>query len=284
MNDPKNSARPPSAHAFARLSSSNRGSASSVAAGSLFCDQGTLFSSKLAHASCRERCLGDSTANQEERGNPPESKANSACNLLSSDVALQKSPPANDNAPERWAPIPEHAGYEVSDRGRVRHGDRILKPFVGRDGYLRISLRRDGDRKKRSHHVHLWVAEAFLGACPDGHEVDHVNGDKADPSATNLEYVTHSENMLRALARGQWKHVHGERHGMAKLDDAKARLVVTLAHSDETNAAIGRRLGVANQTVSQILRGEIWGHATGLPRLPRRRRLATAPATKGRAA
>ena len=32
-------------------------------------------------------------------------------------------------------------------------------------------------------------------------EVDHINGDKTNYHADNLEWVTHSENMLRAKRR-----------------------------------------------------------------------------------
>lgn len=186
--------------------------------------------------------------------------------------------PANDNAPERWVPIPRHTGYEVSDQGRVRHGSRLLASDVGRDGYLRISLRRDGEHQKMCLRVHLLVAAAFLGPCPEDREVDHVNGNKADPRLGNLEHVTHSENMLRALARGQWVPVRGERHGMAKLNAEGARAAVRLLGEGFTTAEVGARIGVAKQTVSQIRRGEIWGHVTGLPRLPRKPRRIPAPA------
>ena len=43
---------------------------------------------------------------------------------------------------ESWKPIAGVPGYEVSDLGRVRHGDRILRTRVDPyDGYRKISLR-----------------------------------------------------------------------------------------------------------------------------------------------
>ena len=96
---------------------------------------------------------------------------------------------------ERWRPIPGHPGHEVSDLGRVRHGRHILAASPGWDGYPRVAIRQG--RIKTSVAVHLLVARAWLGPCPRGHEVDHVRGDKADARASELEYVTHAENMRR---------------------------------------------------------------------------------------
>jgi len=33
------------------------------------------------------------------------------------------------------------------------------------------------------------VARSFLGPCPQGHRVEHVNGDLSDDRAANLRYV-----------------------------------------------------------------------------------------------
>ena len=43
--------------------------------------------------------------------------------------------------------------------------------------------------------VHSLVAEAFLGPRPEGYDIDHINGDKTRNEASNLRYVTHTENM-----------------------------------------------------------------------------------------
>lgn len=49
--------------------------------------------------------------------------------------------------------------------------------------------------------IHRIVAETFLGAIPKGYDVDHIDGDKSNNNITNLEVVTHKENMRRYYAR-----------------------------------------------------------------------------------
>ena len=48
-------------------------------------------------------------------------------------------------------------------------------------------------------HCHSLVAHAWIGARPEGMECDHLNGNKLDWSADNLEWVTPPENRRRAI-------------------------------------------------------------------------------------
>lgn len=49
--------------------------------------------------------------------------------------------------------------------------------------------------------IHRIVAETFLGSIPEGYDVDHIDGDKSNNSVTNLEIITHQENMRRYYER-----------------------------------------------------------------------------------
>lgn len=60
----------------------------------------------------------------------------------------------------------------------------------------------DGVRKRKKKYVHVLVAEAFIGECPAGYEVDHIDGDESNNDVSNLEYVSRSENNRRAYAKG----------------------------------------------------------------------------------
>lgn len=87
--------------------------------------------------------------------------------------------------------------YSVSDSGRVRNdrNGRILAGFFVRD-YHRVLLSNKGHLKKFM--VHRLVAEAFIPK-PDGNmEVNHIDGNGRNNHVSNLEWVSHSENVLHA--------------------------------------------------------------------------------------
>lgn len=109
---------------------------------------------------------------------------------------------------EEWRVAVGVRGYEVSSAGRVRSVDRSVFGADGRTrrfrgqviqgsydkrlGYYRVVLYVGGKAIGRT--VHSLVAEAFIGPCPEGHEVRHKNGQHGDCRAINLEYGTRSEN------------------------------------------------------------------------------------------
>lgn len=111
---------------------------------------------------------------------------------------------------EEWKDVPGYEGfYQVSNLGSVRSLDRQYKGrwgmmhkkgavmSLGRDssGYRFAHLSRSGKSKTPS--VHVLVAAAFLGARPDGLVVDHIDGDKENNSAKNLQYISYRENAIK---------------------------------------------------------------------------------------
>lgn len=128
--------------------------------------------------------------------------------------------PTDTIAEEIWKDIPNFTGYQVSDQGRVRSfwkasfekgwhisetSRRILKPRkqTRLPHYLHVGIRQDGRFVNRV--VHLLVMEAFIGPVPDGQEGMHVDSNAWNNNLTNLQYGTHSENMItRSKARAGW--------------------------------------------------------------------------------
>lgn len=107
-----------------------------------------------------------------------------------------------------WRLVPSHPGYEASSEGQIRRlaTGCVLTSTVDRAarGYLKVKVLLTRG-KGRAVDTHRLVAEAFLGSCPAGHQVDHIDGDRTNPKASNLEYVTPAENLRRArVRRGLW--------------------------------------------------------------------------------
>lgn len=106
---------------------------------------------------------------------------------------------------EEWRDVVGYEGrYQVSSMGRVKslerkdclgriQKERILKPGVNCGGYLKVGLRAGG--KTRMFLVHRLVCQAFHENPDNKPQVNHLNEDKTDNRACNLEWCTRRENM-----------------------------------------------------------------------------------------
>jgi hypothetical protein len=107
--------------------------------------------------------------------------------------------------------------YQVSNHGRVRSKDRqtrngtasfvkkgkILKPQPNSNGYLRVIF--TIDRNKKFFFVHRLVAMAFVLNPENKPHVNHIDSNHLNNKASNLEWVTHAENMHHAISRGRFE-------------------------------------------------------------------------------
>lgn len=108
--------------------------------------------------------------------------------------------------------------YQVSNMGRIRRtecptGIRacFINSIIQSGRYPTVRMKLSG--KKYHKMVHKMVAEAFLGECPQGMQVNHKNGIKTDSSASNLEYCTPAQNMAHAYRMGLLKMPNHEHKG-----------------------------------------------------------------------
>lgn len=121
---------------------------------------------------------------------------------------------------EIWKDIPGYEGYyQASNLGNIRSVERVVfcrpgvqrkvpskvlaKNKAGNGGYYRVMISIKG--KVKYVLVHILVALSFVDNPENKEQVNHINGNKLDNRAENLEWVTQSENMLHAYNLGLQK-------------------------------------------------------------------------------
>lgn len=89
---------------------------------------------------------------------------------------------------------------EVNENGEVRNATtkklRKPTPIHKPNGYLVISIQKD--KRSRLLYVHRMVAELFIKNPNNYKCINHIDGDKSNPKASNLEWCTFSENTKKA--------------------------------------------------------------------------------------
>lgn len=105
---------------------------------------------------------------------------------------------------ETFKSIDGISGCLISDKGRIF--STIRNKFLGhkcnKSGYVRVSIVRDGKRSLVG--AHRLIAEAFIDNPENKRCVNHIDGNKSNNNASNLEWVTHKENTAHAIKNGLW--------------------------------------------------------------------------------
>jgi hypothetical protein len=137
---------------------------------------------------------------------------------------------------EQWKGIEGYPDYEVSSHGRIR------KVSTGR----LVACYKDEDRRRCTlgstnyFYVSNLVAAGFLGPRPEGCEVHHIDKDKTNDWAYNLEYV-----VIR---------VHRMKH-RKKLTLDEVRQIKIACDTGEDRAQIAERFKVSRSYVGNIACG-----------------------------
>lgn len=101
---------------------------------------------------------------------------------------------------EKWKQIP-NLPYEISSLGKIRNlQSKVLKTYIQNSGYEQIKINYQGLHIHKS--IHRLVAEAFIPNPLNKEYVNHIDGNKLNNTADNLEWCTNSENILHARKTG----------------------------------------------------------------------------------
>lgn len=123
-----------------------------------------------------------------------------------------------------WKQI-ENFDYEINCDGVVRRisNNKIKKVHRRKSGYVSVQLCL-GETKK-TFYLHRLLAIYFIPNIDNKSFVNHINGVKDDNRLCNLEWVSHSENMIHGFKNGLCK-VHNKLKDLQKeMSESKKKKV-----------------------------------------------------------
>lgn len=159
-------------------------------------------------------------------------------------------------ADSTWKPVVGYEqSYEVSDQGLVRRvSGELVGQWANDQGYMLVRL--SGPR--RTVRVHRLVAEAFVSNPSGAQGVNHIDCNRANNAAANLEWCSQGENIRHSRRLGRypdyWK---GKRSPNATLSpDVVDAIRSAYATGAESWDSIAKRFGTNKRTVGKIVRME----------------------------
>lgn len=147
--------------------------------------------------------------------------------------------------------------YKIYNDGTIYGRRKKLTPRIDEDGYLTVTL---GDMKHRRRvRVHRPVAEHFIPNPNNLPEVNHIDYDRTNPSADNLEQVSHQDNISYSVQAGHYDNRHdGEKNGRAKTTWNEVLEMREAYANGEPIAQIAKRYGKPWSTVGNIVYYKTW--------------------------
>lgn len=159
----------------------------------------------------------------------------------------------------KWIDIEGFEGkYQINRNGVVRalwrsnqygrsYRKHILRQVVGRDGYCRVYLTKNG--KTRCYLVHRLVAQAFIPNPNNFPQINHKSEVKTENTAENLEWCDGKYNMRYGTRLERWrKQVSKPIKQMTK--DGK-----TVAIWDSA-ADVNKKIGYDASSIRAVVRGK----------------------------
>jgi predicted XRE-type DNA-binding protein len=151
-------------------------------------------------------------------------------------------------------------GPWIDHERRLQAEPHLMKASVCTSGYPAFTIRLTATAKETQKTVHSAVAEAFLGAKPEGPgriEVRHLDNNKQNNRAENLEWGTAKQNAEDRVRAGAT--AAGERNNHAKLTRTDVEYIrAMVAGKVMTGVEAAKCFGVTKSAISSVVNRKTW--------------------------
>jgi len=143
--------------------------------------------------------------------------------------------------------------YSVTKSGKIINNNtgRVLKLHNNGNGYSKVTLTVMGVQIQKN--VHRLVAMHYVDNPENKKQVNHKNGIKSDNRASNLEWVTNSENQIHAHKTGLKSN--GINLWNAKFNNNDIKKIFELDKTTKRKD-IALEMKCCKSTISDILNGK----------------------------
>lgn len=170
---------------------------------------------------------------------------------------------------EIWKDIKGYEGiYQASNTGFIRSVDRLISRRGGYSPYWKrgcvlvsaptptckyhtVKLSKEGNT--RHFLVHVLIARTFYNNYDKELEVNHKDGNIFNNAISNLELITHVENIHHSIQNG-FTTQKGECSVLSKLTNQDAKEIRKLWMTGVQQVQLARKYNVSKQTINNIVR------------------------------
>lgn len=140
--------------------------------------------------------------------------------------------------------------YDIRENGEIvnKHNGHVVKPQVNGKRYLRVSI------GKKLQFVHRLVAEQYVPNPENKPQVNHIDGNKFNNAASNLEWVTNQENRDHAVKNNLI--VKGEDSPLSKITQADVDYI--REHTEFNSTELAHQFNLSPSHIRSIRRGVSW--------------------------
>ena len=159
--------------------------------------------------------------------------------------------------------------YEVYEDGQIwsYSSKKFLKPQTLKGGYQQVCLT-DNNGNQKNYYIHRVVYESFTGSpIPENLEINHIDERKDNNSRSNLELVSHKQNINWGTRNLRSAKSHTNNHKRSKPVGAfkNGELVMTFPSTAEAGrqgfnqgAVVSCCRNCFNRTVNNKYKGFEW--------------------------
>jgi len=143
--------------------------------------------------------------------------------------------------------------YKITEYGDIykltNNGLKKMKNQIDKDGYMVLNFY--FGKKYFGRKVHRLVAQYYIPNPLNKRCVNHIDGNKKNNHISNLEWVTHSENMIHATNMGLAKN-KGELNPNAKIKDYQKEEILALRKGGKKLKEIAEMYNLSFQHISSL--------------------------------